>query len=387
MNGFLPLVLRWLRVLLRCNLFKAMLLLLALWMAACARLPVTGKLPEGMKVERSAAITDGAPFAADPTRERIALGREGLRLWTPATGAETRLDATTPSALAWSPAGDRLAAAFPRAGETAVRLLDPAGRPGEETVVAGEVHRICWLPGDGLLFAATTLKVYSFGGGFSLTLFRWDGRGAPQATSLHEVTLKPLTLRQWGGVIHRTPGLALSPLGDEILYARLHDPPAFSPYLKLIVRHLETGGERVVASVPLPGATAVFAPDGETVLYGDGRQVHTVEAWTGREGESRPTPGAAIALSPAGEWLLLDDRLYREGAEAAVFAEPCAGAFAPGGRLLLRCGGRLHLLSGLVEEAPAPPAVRERLLLLRKWRASGLITPDEYLEQKSRILP
>jgi hypothetical protein len=337
----------------------------------------------------SVAVDPGAPFAWSPDGERVALGRGGLRLWSPADGRPRRLTDGTPTALAWSPAGDRLAAAYGRGDHSLLRLHALSGAVLAETTVPGEVRDLFWPGEGGLLFAATTLRRHSFGGGFLLTLYRWSGTGAPQGTPLHDVTLKPLTLRQWGGLLGRIPALALSPLGDEIAYGRLHDPPAFSPYLRLVVRHLESGAEREVTSRPLPGAGALFAADGEGLLYDDGPVTRAIEPWSGRrQGEWRGS-GAPLALSPGGRWLLAGDRLYRDGIESSTFAGLDAAAFAPaGGRLLLRRDGRLFVLAGLEEIPPPPPepAARGPLLWLRRWRATGLITPEEYLAQKQRIL-
>lgn len=374
--------------LLQCNLLKAVLLLLVLWLHGCARLPVSGSLPPGMAAGESLRVAAGSPFAWRPDGEAVAVAGDGLRLWRPATGELKSLSPETSTALAWSPDGTRLAVAHAKGDDTHLTVIDGSGRRLREAALEGRVESLFWSADHGLQAVATTLKPYTFGAGFTLALYRWQEPAAPVRTVLHETTLKPLTLRRWGGILHRTPGPALSPWGDELLFARLHDPPAFSPYLKIILRHLETGAEREVAQVPITAGGAVFAAGGDAVICGDGGVTRILDPWSGRGGETLPTPGQNLVVSPGGGHLFADGRLYRDGAALAVFPAETVARFSPqGGKLLLRHEQRLFLLSGLAESVPAPlpEADRRQLLLLRKWRASGLVSPQDYLEQKQRM--
>lgn len=371
------------RTLLRCNLLKALLLLLLLWLLAGCAGPLTGQLPPGSALDAIAAAEPGTPFAVAPDGERLALVRDGLRLRDPASG-ETLLAPEPPAALAWSPDGERLAAAFPGGEGSRLRIYAGA-RLEREAEVAGRVGRLLWHPDGDLLTVATTLEVFSFGAGHRTVLLRWGGEGDPGSVPLHDVTLKPRTVLLWGEALYRMAHPALSPDGDELLYARLHDPPEFDPYLKLVLRNLGTGNEREVARVPLSSGGARFVP-GEAVLYGDGAgRTARLDPWTGAESAAWDLPGRALALSPGGRYLLLDGRLHRDGAEIAVLAAG-EGQFAAGA-LYFRDGRRLYRLSGLSEELPAPPpaAVRDELRRLRRWRSGGLIDHDDYLQQKERL--
>lgn len=376
------------RRLLQCNLLKAALLLLLLWLHGCSRLPVFENLPSGIVAGESLRVTAGSPFAWHPDGETVTAAQAGLRLWSPATGELKSLSPETSTALVWSPDGTRLAVARAQGDDTQLTVFDGSGSRVREVALEGHVESLFWSPEQGLLAVATTLKPFTFGANFTLMLYRWQESAAPARTVLHEATLKPLTLHRWGGILHRTPGPALSSLGDELLFARLHDPPAFSPYLKIILRHLETGAEREVASVPITAGGAVFAGKEDTVIYGDGRVSRALDPWSGRGGETLPTPGQNLAVSPGGSYLFSDGRLFRDAALLAVFPGDAVVRFSPqGDRLLLRHGQRLFLLSGLHENMPAdlPEAYRRQLLLLRKWRSSGLISPQDYLEQKQRM--
>lgn len=363
------------------------LLLLAL--TGCAHLPTSAPLPPGITVTAVTRIDRGAPFVWAPGGERIALGRGGLRLLDLAGGTELKIWDESPVDLAWSPDGSRLAAAFPREGKTTLRLFDPAnGAVMAEAVVAGRVSGLGWGGAGELLAAAVDITTYSFGGNFRQLLYRWSGTDSPVAATLAETTVKPLTLRQWGEALYRVFHLTVSPAGDELIYTRLHDPPALLPYLQVVLRHQATGAEREVATVGLESGGALFI--GDVVVYGDGRGgIRRVDPWQVRELASFPAPGVNLAISPGGSHLLADGRLYRDGNELAVFPAESSGLFAPrGDRLLVRNGSTLFLLAGLPADEAAPPgmAVRERLLLLRKWRSQGLISADEYRAAKERIL-
>lgn len=375
--------------LLKCNLLKAALLLLVLWLHGCSSLPVIGALPPGIVAGQSLRVTAGSPFAWHPDGETVAVVQDGLRLWTPATGELKSLAPERPAAVAWSPEGTRLAAALVKGDDTQLTVFDNKGNKVGGAALEGHVESLFWSPDHGLLAVATVLQPFTFGANLTLAIYRWQEPAAPVRTVLHEATLKPLTLHRWGALLHHTPNPALSSPGDELLFARLHDPPAFSPYLKIILRHLETGAEREVASVPITAGGAVFAAAGDATIYGDGSVSRALDPWSGSGGETLPTPGQNLAVSPGGSYLFADGRLYRDGALIAVFPAEAVVRFSPqGSKLLLRHEQRLFMLSGLHEKVPAPlsEASRQQLLLLRKWRSNGLISPQDYLEQKQRMV-
>jgi hypothetical protein len=370
----------------RCNLLKA-LLLLVLWLNGCARLPVSGPLPAETTLKRIAAIDAGGIFAPAPAGDRVALARDGLRVVEAATGRETSLAPEAPAAVAWAADGLRLAAAFDRGDESRLLVFGAEGESRGEAVVEGRISGLLFLPDGDILAAAVIMKVFSFGGDHRTVFYRWDGRGEPVGATVHSSTAKPLTLAVRGDALFRTVHLALSPYGDEILYTRFHDPPAFGPYLKVVLRHLSAGAEREVASVTLDSGGALFAD--ETVFYGDGSgRTRRVDPWTETEMEVWNTPGRSLGASASGQYLFIDGRLFRGASEIAVFPADSDGRFAAGGRLYIRHGRSLYLFSGLAADSVPrlAPALRERLLQLRKWRSRDLISHEDYLRRKERIL-
>lgn len=373
------------RSVLRCNLLRALLLLAFLWLAGCSPL-TTVDLPPGLCLEPLTITAPGAVFAAHTSGARIAVGGDTLTVVEAVTGASELLDDRPPLVIAWSQDGRLLAAAFASGEGSVLRLFDGAA-VARQTAVAGRVSDLAWLPGGDLLVAATVLKHFSFGSDFRTTLYRWDGVADPHPVTAHNITVKPLTVHRWGSALYGAIRIDLAPQGDAVVYTRLHDPPAFSPYLKLVLLHLDSGAERVLADVGLASGGGVHAGD-DTVVYGDGRGLSLLlDPWTGRKLRSWETPGHSVAASAGGRYLLLDGRLYREGDEVAAFPDGSGGHFAPGGQLFLRIDRRLYRLAGLEDDTPASlePAVSERLLELRRWRSEGLITHDELLQQRERM--
>jgi hypothetical protein len=360
-------------------------------LSGCARLPVVGTLPAGVVVTRLTRVDPMSPFAWNPAGTKIALVSGTLQIYDPASDSSRPLG-PAPSTLDWAFDGEHLAAAFPQGEDTTLRILNMDGEVLSEAGSSGHVTKLVWRSADELLIAAITAEKFSFGANIKGILYRWSGIGKPAATILSETTVRPFIAKWPVKSLDHTLTIALSPLGDEIVFSRLIDPPAFSPSLKIVLRHLESGAEKEAAKVGVASAGAVYSADGERILYGDGITAsHWRDPWGERELATFPSPGrAAIALSPANRYALIDGRLYRDGSEVVVFPATCEGAFAPGGgRLLIRYDGNLYLVSGL-HEAPldsALPVDRGRLLTLRKLRSEGLISASDYQAAKERMFP
>ncbi len=361
---------------------RSILCLFFIAAAGCARLPVTGVLPDTARVTDLASVEAGSPFALDARGETVAFANGGLMVKDVTSGEERKVSADLPTVLAWSPDGKELAAAFSQGDETVLRRYDRQGNALAQARVSGRVNGLAWRPSSEILAFAVKQRVYSFGANLAEVLYRWDGKGEPSTTALQETTLLPAIAKRWQGAIQHVLTFAVSPLDDEIVYARFYAPPAFDPYLKIILRHLESGREREVATASLLAAGAIFSRDGEEVVCGDGeRETRLLDPWGDRTVATFPSPGRTLALSPAGRYLLLDGRLYREGREIAAFPAQSVGAFASGGgRLALRYGDRLYLVTTLPEEPAAPrdPAAAARLRQLHKWLSEGLVSPKDY---------
>ena len=367
---------------------RLLFLLLPVLVTGCAGLPVTGQLPEGVRVEQVASSAVGAPFAPSPDGSRLAFGRAGLQLLDLASRSQQALDSETPAALAWSADGTTLAAAFHRERESRVQLYTVAGTKGATVRVAGRVAELRWLPTSELLVATDERTTYSFGINFNQALLRWNGTEPPTAVRLHDATVQPGVQKLLGNQLDHFFTLSLSPQGDEVAYTRLQSPPEFATYLRVILRSLDSGTEREVANVSLLSGGALFDQDGERLLVGDGTAATVwYDPWSSTQLATLPPPGRSLAL--AGDTLLIDGRLYRGTTEIAAFPSDSVGLFAARGTLLfLRQGTSIYRIAGLpaVTTPQLDPARQEKLRELRSWRAKGLISAADYQSAKERIL-
>lgn len=363
------------------------LLLFMLTCAGClAPPPITTPLPPGLAVTPVAQqLLPRGPVAVSPDGSLVALvRREGLLLRSLDGKAEQKLDADHPVALAFNPDGSELAAAFSAAdGSRLRRFATSTGEVLGEISFSGHCEALLSRKGEWLAFV-TILEPFRFGGNLSSRLLRWDGGHDPVETSLNDTTLDRSTLAA-AEMLTATLRPQLSPHDDEILFLRLHDPPAFAPYVAVVLHHLETGSERLIAKLPLFSGSAIYLDGGELVAYGDGiNLVRIIDPWSEAESQRLVRAGNQLASPASGDMLWVDEALLRrDGQElltAAKEAEPVA--FLPAGRLLLRTREELWLLSGLPVTATATSQPdSEELRLLRKWRAAGLIDAREYAER------
>ena len=352
--------------------------------------PMARTLPVGLRLVKVAEREPETPFAVHPSGEKVAYLRYGLRVQDLDSGAERVLDPTSPTALAWAPDGKVLAAAFVQNEKTTLRLFFE-GEAKAETRIQGRVTALAWSAGPNLLAFSIRQEAFRFGTRLTEVLFRWNGKAAPTETVLCDTTMLPATAAKWAATFPHTLTFALSPLQDEILYSRLHNPPAYDPRLKVMLHHLDSGQERLITEASMGSGGGVFSGQGDRVLVGDGLATsRLLDPWEGKELYTLPVAGRRAALSTSGHYSLLDGRLYREGVLFATFPGDCVGSFSPqGGTLFLAQGGHLYRLSGLAENTclPMEPQNVSRLQKWRKWLSEGLVTSAEYALERSKVRP
>lgn len=365
----------------------SVLVLLSLTCAGClAPLPVDLPLPHGLTMTPVAVqLLPQSPVAVSRDGSQLALvRREGLFLRPLEGNGEQKLSTELPVVLAFNPDGSELVASFVVAeGSRLRRFSTSSGEVLGEISFPGRCEALLSREGEWLAFV-TTLESFRFGGNMRSRLLRWDGVQAPVEASLNDTTLDRSTLADKNALL-TTLRPQLSQHGDEILFLRLHDPPAFDPYIEVVLRHLDVNSDHIVTRLPQMRGAATYLDGGELVAYGDGiNLVRIVDPWGEKESQRLARPGHRLAAPPAGEILWVDETLLRRDGQVllnfALQTQPVS--FLSGGRLLLRDKERLWLLSGLpavVAETPVHDA--EQLRLLRKWRAEGLIDVREYAER------
>jgi hypothetical protein len=367
---------------------RGTVLLLSLFLATltgCAATLPTMPLPDGYAVKTFVKVDMGKPFAVNRAGVFAAIVDGSVQIIESAGGPGRVIAPAPATELVFAPDGTRLAALFATADRSLLRIFDLQGKLLGETLISGRVTSIAWRSDKELLASALTIKKFSFGSEFISVLHRWDTVTPPLATPLSDVTVRPFVAKLPEADLLRSLSMALSPYGDEIAYSALKDPPLYTPYLRIAVRHLETGAERTMAETGIGSGGPIFMPDGESLLTGDARALtHQLSLADGREMNAWPTAGNRMVLSPSGSYLLLDGSLYQGGREIATFPKESIGVFLPDGSgIALSARGFLFMISGLQDPKPAGlSGDLERTLELRRLHMLGLITDKEF---KSRL--
>lgn len=338
---------------------RRLVLVLAALAAACAPAP----LPPGLNQSPLQLVTeldpDGA-FAASADGQQLAFGRQGLRLLDRASGVTSRLADAAPVVLGWRRDGSRLAVGFVDAQDRGrLAVFDRSGTLLSEQQLPGRPLNVAWSSRHDLLVVGYRLQVYSFGANLS----QWLVRVGDQDTAtipLGDVTLKPATARQLAPALPALLQATFSADGDELVYLRLHDPPEFPAYLRLLYRNWQASGERKLLDLPLQPAVLAWEPSGEAiVVHPDSPTAQRIELWP-RPGDAS-APKAAPPRGAAGAAGLRLQRL-------------------DDGRYLLATKDRLYSGAGLPERPPG--GHDDKLWKLRKWRFEGLISADEFREAR-----
>ncbi|MBU5615024.1 hypothetical protein [Geomonas azotofigens] len=351
-------------------------------LAGCAA-TLPAQLPAGFQVKPAGRSDVGAPFQAG-TKGAVAAVAQGAVELTDKQGRKVRLADRPATAISFSPGGEKVALVLPVQNATLLRIVDLEGKTLGETRVTGKVTSVAWRSENELLAGVLKITKFSFGSQMATHLLQWDGKSTPVDSTIIDITLRPQVASLPEDVLYDQLHIAVSPYRDEIAFTSLKDPPLFAPYLKVLVRNLDTGGGYEVGQVPLGAGKVFYTPDGESLVFAQGVEAtRRVSLPEGKELETWGSPAINPAASPSGTYLLLDGHLYRKGKEIASVPPDARGSFLPDGSgLVLSYRGNLFHVSGLDDGAPA--ALRpdlERVLKLRRLRSQGLITEQEYRKE------
>jgi hypothetical protein len=355
-------------------------------LTGCTAMMQSSKLPDGIAMRPVTKVDRNAPFDVSRTG-KIATVYDG-KIEIIESGVIRKLGEGAATQLRFSPSGDKLAAAVavPKEQRASLRLFDSNGKQIGEAAIPEPVTSIAWRSDSQLLATGVSIRKFSFGSNMTSHLYAWDGSAPPAVAVLNSGTVRPQLAKLGDDTLLRTTTLAVSPYRDEIAYTTLKDPPLFTPYLRIATRHLATGAEHDILQTSIGSGGLVYSADAESVIVGDsGALTRRLAIADGKEMNAWPAAGNSIAISPSGKYLFIDGRLFENDREIAWFPTRSQGAFLPDGSgLVIGYENRLYQLSGLEDRAKPLPA-SERLLELRKLRAEGLISEQEYRAQKEKV--
>jgi WD40 repeat protein len=360
------------------------LLSLALLSGCAKKMPIID-LPEQYSVQRLGSVTKASPVAWHPDNNYYAVAASGLVIGQ-VNGSLFSVDRHAPKAISWSPTGAFLAASFGNSQKSTIRIFSFDGTALADVAVEGSVLDLGWTSDDELLIAAVTVKTFSFGGNYSVSLYRWRQNEELSQEVIADTSPLKSHLEAMGESIYNSVHLQISPFRDEIIYTRLLIPPNVDMHYQLVVRHLDSGREKVITKIPYGSQGGRYLLQGDNVFFSDGHYQSIKRSIWGTEAYETYKPGRFVEISPGGRYKLIDQNLLQDRDVLFSFAKVDKAAFSPDGSKLLFTSGRdLYLLSDLEDSPVQRVTVSQRLLELRRWRSEGLITPQEY-EQYSRKL-
>lgn len=364
-------------------------LLGAFLLNGCTALPLSPPLPPPLRLSAPIPLAPDSPVAWSPDGAWLAYVADGLCLRTASDGVTRRIAAIEAAQqIVFSPDGRELAVALVVGEGTLLRRYHLAdGQFLGERQISGRCSGLLWPRAAELLAVQTETKSFSFGGNHVVSLIFWDGDSGVREVPLADTTLTLTTLRNWGGILAEVGRPTLSPWQDELLLSVLRDPPAFAPYLELLVVPLTAGAPHSVARMQLPGGNGVYVgPGDELLVSGVDSHLTRFDPWRGTQQSLQLAGQGTLSLSPGGRYLLVNGALYGDERLVTRFPPAVRGNFGGDGRLALAHGAHLYVLEGLNDRPsfvpPADEQLRQRLLLLRQWRNSGLISHADYLSQK-----
>ena len=166
------------------------LFLLGTVTGGCAHLQMNGVLPSGATVADIGRCDVHAPFDLDAKGEKIAFADGGLRVLTVGSGRSRLISPDSPCALAWSPDGRRIAAAFCRDKAGSLRIYGVEGDLLAEVGTPGRISGLAWRSMTEILALDVRMTQFSFGTNLAEIILQWDGAGEPKALASIDSTLK-----------------------------------------------------------------------------------------------------------------------------------------------------------------------------------------------------
>lgn len=319
---------------------------------------------DGSPLKKLSAVDAPHLYAADPAGKKVLLSHRGLSLLDLETEEKQVVSRKVPIALAWQRDGRQFSAAFSLPDDqTLIAVYSATGALVREHMLPVVASNMVWSGNGDLLVAGYVLKVYSFGSNLqqSLAVIKGENFNLLQLT---DATLKPGTTKVLKPVLQKVLPVLFSEQGDELIYVRLHDPPEFAPYLKVVYTNWQAGGARELLKLPLQAVTLEWLrPDLAEVRASGGQ--YRMELW--------PVP---VAQMDSQRYSFQDGRLSQGQTVLADWGSNASFQLLRDGQFLLATDRALYLGSGL--EPQASEKGKQNAWQLRRWRYQGLISPEEY---------
>lgn len=369
-------------------ILRQLMLISLLFLTACTSLPLYMNKIEPIAIKTVGNIQNPPVYAVTADGNLVAIAQNALVFKSLSDDHVQVVDSRLPSKLAWSPDGMNLAAYFTDVeANGSICCFSRDGRLISTVIVSESVDTLMWRTDNKLLAVTHFSKNHRFGVSVQQLLIQLENGAVTSRQVLHDTTVSPYYFKKFGlkHLLGRiTP--KLSPLGDELLYSALFSPPVFTPYLQLRVRNLESSKETVIDKIAMNSRDAVFSSDGESVLWIDEEGKKWLRTlWDDSLDVQFLKNSMATPDMP-----LLGNAIYKKGEILAKLPDDSLlTPFSESG-FLIAWNGILYRLDFVgerkTEQKNIKPAQREKLIKLRSWRASTLISNSEYKNAKQRIM-
>lgn len=305
-------------------------------------------------------------FSVDPLGQKLSYFSNELLLLDLISGEPQKLANHEPIAINWNRDGSKLATFFPTDNNlTKVRLFSSEGSLLRDFDLPISYIQHKWSVRGDLLIVGFSEKKYTFGSNLQQKIFILDEENLAEIL-LSDTTLKPLTAKMMLGFMENFLAVAFSFLGDEVYFMQLHDPPEFDPYLVLSSMHWGSGSIRTHLRIPLQKVSLFASPNQDAVNLETSNFSQKVSIWPNKNHNQ-----------PSTNYFFRDGQLFLNGQRMKSWGLNARFQILDDGRYYLGTKGVLYEGKGLTPQKTANYS--EKVWSLRRWRAMGLISPDEYL--------
>ena len=357
---------------------------LGLFVSGCSTAQIPQSVSETPLVKIATMEKDGS-FAGNLQGSHLAYTGDGLQLLELNTKSVTELSEDPPTAIAWNLSGELLAAGFSSDSDSCrVVVVNQKGETVIENYFPIHLLDLHWSTRGDLLILGYALKDFSFGSNLSQMLYVVSEQGHVPII-LSDNTIKPRTSQILKPVLSELMSSAFSVQGDELVYLRLQDPPDFPSFLQIVFRNWQVPAEQLLGRLDVSQVRLSLQENIEQVAVLDADGILTTfplweDSDLSRAGSSSPLE----QFSPSRQYRYIAGNLYDNDRLIASWPAGARLQFLKNGQFLLVVESDIYFGEGLNSE-PWPDYI-EQEWVLRRWLHHGLITYEDYVQQKNGLV-
>jgi len=346
-------------------------------------------VPEGSQLEEDLLRVGRADVAWSGDAERLVVGGEDPFVFEVASGRKISLGRSPVNRVAFSPAGDVVAAVVYGDDGEHIAIFNVNGQQKATQPMSGRTTGLAWKDDNSVVWSSMELEKFGFGGNLKTWLSVWSIKETTVKSTL--IADNTLNTRLTEGIdlaiANGLDNLAVGPYRDECMISHYVDPPLFPPYINVTVRRFSDTSNHLSVKADFDSSRVFPGTDGDSIWIKRDQELRRFDRWSGKELQSMLLDGNNFAVAP-GSGLVWDGRNLHRGEQVIGPIVADRLLFSPdGAKAAVVKSGMLSILNGLASAAPFSAAFDvEKMVKLRSWRAQKLISHEEYLELKRKLL-